>query len=103
MHKRAWLLLVCGSMIAFAAASAQVSPELQKLDISTGHWIYHGTTLKTRSGKPASWTWNEDCRWSPNHLYLECTFSNVWNGKPVESLVVDTYNTFDHTYGHDEF
>ncbi len=95
---------------AFALAVALISfpafsqtPEFHKLDISEGHWVFHGTTLKTRSGKPAPWTWNEDCRWSPNHLYLQCTFSNVWGGKPVESLVVDTYNTTDHRYWHYEF
>lgn len=91
------------ALISLPVCAQSTSPELQKLDISTGHWIFHGTTLKTRSGKPASWTWNEDCRWSPNHLYLQCTFSNVWAGKPVESLVVDTYNTTDHRYWHYEF
>ena len=104
MKLRLLFLLLCTAAIALGTANAQpVLPELQKLDVSVGRWIFHGTTLKTKSGKPASWTWNEDCRWSPNHLYLLCTFSNVWAGKPVESLVADTYNTRDHGYWHYEF
>ena len=87
---------------ARAAGNKPLSPELQKLDISVGRWVYHGKTLKTPSGKPGSWTWNEDCRWSPNQIYLECTFSNNWAGKGVESLVVDTYNSKDRTYWHYE-
>jgi hypothetical protein len=84
-------------------SSAQsLSPELKKLDVSVGRWVFHGKQLKTKSGKPSSFTWNEDCRWSPNNLYLECTFSNVWAGKPIESLVVDTYNTRDRSYWHYE-
>lgn len=99
-------LLMCVAMLvnasAIAAGKPPLSPELQKLDISVGRWVFHGKTLKTRSGKPGSWTWNEDCRWSPNQLYLECTFSNNWSGKQVESLVVDTYNSVDRSYWHYE-
>jgi len=108
MKRGLLLLLLCtaGLFIASRSASpagAQPSSELRALNVSLGHWVFHGTTLKTKSGKPGSWTWSEDCRWSPNQLYLECTFSNVWSGKPVESLVVDTYNTVDHSYWHYEF
>ena len=100
--------LICGAAFALAfapmlpAGGQSLSPELQKLDVSTGRWVFHGKTLKTASGKPGAWTWNEDCGWSPNHLYLECTFSNVWSGKAVESLVVDTYNSEDKSYWHYE-
>lgn len=87
---------------AQAASGTGASPELQKLDVSLGKWVFHGTT-KGRDGKTGSFTWNENCRWSPNHLFLECTFSNVWSGKPVESLVVDTYNSADKSYWHYEF
>jgi hypothetical protein len=104
--KRSLLLsLVFGATFAFApmpAGAQTLSPELQKLDVSVGRWVFHGKTLKTKAGKPGSFTWNEDCRWSSNHLYLECTFSNVWSGKAVESLVVDTYNTADRSYWHYE-
>lgn len=106
MRRGLSLLLVCGVVFALAglrAASQQtLSPELQKLDVSVGRWVFHGKTLKTESGKPGTFTWNEDCQWSPNHLYLQCTFSNVWSGKAIESLVVDTYNTADHSYWHYE-
>lgn len=99
------LLLVCSAALVIGPAPAgaqSLSPELKKLDISVGRWVFHGKELKTKSGKPASFTWNEDCRWSPNNLYLECSFSNVWAGKPIESLVVDTYNTRDRSYWHYE-
>jgi hypothetical protein len=100
------LSLVCFMVFAAAlclnAGDPPVSLELQKLDVSAGRWVFHGKELKTKSGQPGSFTWNEDCRWSPNHLYLECTFSNVWSGKSVESLVVDTYNSADHSYWHYE-
>lgn len=117
MKRVAFLALMCVSAIALgdallfapeakvnaqAASSAGASPELQKLDVSLGKWVFHGTT-KDRSGKTGTFTWNEDCRWSPNHLFLECTFSNVWSGRPVESLVVDTYNSADKSYWHYEF
>ena len=92
--------LVCAP--ALAAASHSPAPQLQKLDVSVGRWVYHGTTRKTRSGKPGTWTWNEDCRWSPDHVFLECSFTNDWSGKVVKSLVVDTYNSQDRTYWHYE-
>lgn len=97
------LLIVAG--LALFSAPPQTpsrSPELQALDVSVGRWIFHGTS-RSRSGQPGTWTWNEDCAWSPNQIYLECTFSNVWSGRAVESLVVDTYNSTDHNYWHYEF
>ena len=76
---------------------------LRRLDVATGRWIFHGRTLKTAFSKPGTWTWQADCRWSaPDRLFLECAFDNVWNGRPVRSLVVDTYNTHDHRYWHYE-
>jgi hypothetical protein len=76
---------------------------LRKLDVAQGRWTFHGRTLKTAFSKPGTWTWKADCRWSaPDRLFLECAFDNVWNGKPVRSLVVDTYNTHDHRYWHYE-
>ena len=105
-------IAVAGALLFSSAANVKAqgtatgygfaSAELQKLDVSLGKWIFHGTT-RDRSGKTGSFTWNENCAWSPNHLFLECTFSNVWSGKPVESLVVDTYNTADKSYWHYEF
>ncbi len=76
---------------------------LRKLDIAVGRWTFHGQTLKTAFSKAGAWIWQADCRWSaPDRLFLECAFDNVWNGKPVRSLVVDTYNTRDHRYWHYE-
>ena len=107
MTRGLWLSLICSAACAAvpapAAGAQSSSPELQKLDISVGRWVFHGESLNSRSGKPAPFTWNEDCAWSPNHLFLECTFSNNWNGRAVESLVVDTYNTVDKSYWHYEF
>lgn len=104
--KRLLFLLVfvaaLASAPAFAAGNRPLSPELQKLNISVGRWVYHGKTLKTPSGKPGTWTWNADCRWSPDMMFLECSFDNVWSGKAVKSLVVDTYNAKDRTYWHYE-
>ncbi|HKF50849.1 MAG TPA: hypothetical protein VKB26_00935 [Candidatus Acidoferrales bacterium] len=105
MKRTLLFALICSAGFTFfslRAIAQSASPETQKLDVSVGRWVFHGKTLKTKSGKPGSWTWNEDCRWSPNHLYLECTFSNVWSGKAVESLVVDSYNSADHSYWHYE-
>jgi hypothetical protein len=85
---------------ASAASSDFVPAELAQLAPSIGRWVFHGTSRE--HGKTVPFTWNENCRWSSNRLYLECTFSNVWGGKPVESLVVDTYNSEDHHFWHYE-
>lgn len=105
MHKR--IGIVAGMCLALAAAllaqsPATPSPELQKLEVSLGRWVFHGTAKNARTGKVTEWTWNEDCGWSPNHLFLQCAFDNVWAGRPVRSLVVDTYNSTDHAYWHFE-
>lgn len=105
MKRMMFLLLstaVLANSPAFAAGKKPLSPQLEKLNISVGRWVYHGMTLKTKSGKAGSWTWNADCRWSPKRVFLECSFNNDWSGKKVVSLVVDTYNTHDHSYWHYE-
>ncbi|MGA9855033.1 MAG: hypothetical protein WBR29_07145 [Gammaproteobacteria bacterium] len=85
-----------------AADIQPLSPELQKLNIFIGHWEFHGQTLDTTFGKPGTWTWKEDCRWSDDQNFLLCSFANVWSGKSINSLVVDTYNTKDNSYWHYE-
>ncbi len=104
--KRVIFLLICIAMLAISpalvAAPQPLSPELQKLDISIGRWIYHGKTMPSATNKGGSWTWNADCRWSGNMVFLECSFTNDWAGKIVKSLVVDTYNGEDQTYWHYE-
>lgn len=92
------LLLATSGLLLAQAPTA----ELQKLDVSVGRWTFHGTSHNPRTGKDGTWTWNEDCAWSPNHTFLECTFSNVWSGRPAESLVVDTYNVPDRSFWHYE-
>ncbi|MDE2070999.1 MAG: hypothetical protein KGJ04_07045 [Gammaproteobacteria bacterium] len=79
-----------------------MSPELQKLDVSAGYWVYHGQTLNTPFGKAGNWTWNEDCGWSANQVFMMCSFTNDWSGKIIKSLVVDTYNEKDKSYSHYE-
>jgi hypothetical protein len=106
MHRRLFFTLACCAALGAApllAAGAQApSAELQKLDISTGRWVFHGEAINATTGASTPFTWNEDCGWSPNHLFLECTFSNNWNGRAVESLVVDSYNSVDKSYWHYE-
>lgn len=101
------LLLVAASLSpagggALAATPQQVSPQLQKLDIAAGQWVFHGKSLATPHSKAGTWTWHEDCRWSPDRLYLLCTFDNTWSGQSVKSLVVDTWNSHDKSYWHYE-
>lgn len=104
-----WLLsLMFVALLLAALSGAAQTPapdpaaELQKLDVSTGRWIFHGQTMSARSGQPGTFTWNEDCAWSPNHMFLECTFDNDWAGRTAHSLVVDTYNSNDHNFWHYE-
>jgi hypothetical protein len=98
----AMLTMSCVARAAMAADGPPVSPELQKLDIFLGYWKFQGQTLDTAYGKAGAWTWNENCRWSDNQDFLLCSFANVWSGKSIHSLVVDTYNKKDHSYWHYE-
>lgn len=100
--KTPWMLALAAALALPLGAQRPLSPALQKLDISTGHWVFHGTSRNLRTGKTGNWTWNEHCRWSQNRQFLECSFSNVWSGRPIESLVVDTYNPKDNRYWHYE-
>ncbi len=95
------LILAVAPLPSFGQAGAS-SAARGKLAVSLGRWVFHGQQLHTRSGRPIPWTWKENCRWSSNQLYLECTFSNVWGGRKVESLVVDTWNEADHAFWHYE-
>ncbi|MGH9412864.1 MAG: hypothetical protein ACRD0Y_03900 [Terriglobales bacterium] len=96
------LLAAVLALPLLALAQRPLPPQLQKLDVSTGHWVFHGTSHSARTGKTGSWSWDEHCRWSQNREFLECSFSNIWSGKPVRSLVVDTYNPARHSYWHYE-
>ena len=96
------LTLMAAVCAAGPVLGQPLSNELQKLNISEGHWVYHGETLNTPFGKAGKWTWNEDCRWSENRVFMVCSFTNDWGGKIVKSLVVDTYNQKDKSYWHYE-
>lgn len=87
---------------ALAAERKAPSPEMQKLGVSVGRWVFHGETPKAGHGKAGQWTWKEDCRWSENREFLLCSFDNVWSGRSVKSLVVDTWNDRDHGFWHYE-
>lgn len=90
------------AVVAQAAGTHPRSPELKKLDIATGRWVFHGKSLTTPYSKAGEWTWHENCRWSSDRIYLVCTFDNTWSGQALKSLVVDTYNTHDKSYWHYE-
>lgn len=85
----------------FAADFPPLAPELEALDVQSGHWVYHGTTAF--GGKAGTFTWDEHCSWSSNKLFLMCSFDNDWSGDKVQSLVVDTWNGQDKAYWHYEF
>lgn len=91
----------------FPAAALAQTPStqesgLQQLDVSAGHWVYHGESLDGKGAHPSAWTWNEECRWSANHIFMLCSFSNTWGGKHVDSVVVDTYSRKDGAFWHYE-
>lgn len=98
-----WIAMIASLASGSALAGGRdLSPELQKLDVSVGRWVFHGQTLDARSGKKRSWIWNEDCRWSANRTFMLCSFNNDWAGTIVNSVVVDTYNRKDKSYWHYE-
>ena len=88
---------------AFAADFPALAPQLKALDVQSGHWIYHGTTSDSATGKTGTFTWDEHCSWSANKLFLMCSFDNDWSGEKVQSLVVDSWNDTDKAYWHYEF
>lgn len=96
------LTLMTAAGTAGPVLGQPLSNELQKLNISAGHWVYHGETLNTPFGKAGKWTWNEDCGWSENQVFMVCSFTNNRGGKIVKSLVADTYNEKDKSYWHYE-
>jgi len=88
---------------AYAGDFPPLAPQLKALDVQTGHWVYHGTTTDSATGKTGSFTWDEHCSWSSDTLFLMCSFDNDWSGEKVQSLVVDSWNDQDKTYWHYEF
>lgn len=99
-----WVLFISlmGNVPVLAADQSELNSKLQKLDISTGHWVYHGETMNTPSGKAGKWTWDEHCAWSQNREFMMCSFTNDWAGRTVKSLVVDTWSGKDKSFWHYE-
>ncbi|MDE2235757.1 MAG: hypothetical protein KGL13_07695 [Gammaproteobacteria bacterium] len=86
-----------------AAGFPPRAPELNALNVQSGHWIYHGTTTPRKAGaRPGTFTWDEHCSWSADQLFLMCSFDNDWSGHKIQSLVVDTWNSKDRSYWHYE-
>lgn len=102
------LLLVSTAVTAALAQSPPArspstqSAQLQKLDVSAGTWVYHGHFLGGPKAPPSPWSWHEDCRWSGNHVFMLCSFSNTWAGRHVDSEVVDTYDPKGDSFWHYE-
>lgn len=99
-----FLLLVasCITSVALAAGSPTEDTKLHQLDVSAGHWIYHGHFLANGGARASAWTWHEDCHWSANRVFMLCSFSNTWAGRHVDSEVVDTYDGPGNTFWHYE-
>jgi len=98
------ILLIAAALAAVPASAADfppLAPQLEALDVQSGHWVYHGTTAF--GGKPGTFTWDEHCSWSSDKLFLNCSFDNDWSGDKVQSEVVDTWNAKDRAYWHYEF
>ncbi|MGH6877826.1 MAG: hypothetical protein ACREHV_10685 [Rhizomicrobium sp.] len=92
------LLAACISSGALAAGSAG----LEQLAISEGNWVYHGQVFGGAGSRPTGFVWHADCRWSANRAFMMCSFSNIWGGRHINSLVVDTFNSHDHAFWHYE-
>lgn len=86
----------------FSAQAASLPPELQPLDKAVGTWVYHGENLRTAYTKAGKWTWNVQCGWSANHLYLLCSFIMDWPEGIDHSVSISTYNQHDKAYWHYE-
>lgn len=87
---------------AFGAGAVPMSPELQPLDEAVGTWVYHGENLQTAYTKAGKWTWDVQCGWSANHIYLICSFVMDWPEGTDHSVSISTYNRLDKAYWHYE-
>jgi hypothetical protein len=88
---------------AIAGDFPALAPQLKALDVQSGHWVYHGSTTDSATGKTGTFTWDEHCGWSADKLFLMCSFDNDWSGDKAQSLVVDSWNAKDQAYWHYEF
>jgi len=95
-------LALCPLAAAFAANAVPLSPELQRLDRAVGKWNYHGENQQTGYTKAGKWTWEQDCGWSANRIYLLCSFVMNWPEGTDHSVSISTYNSLDNAYWHYE-
>ena len=84
------------------AHTLKSSKGLAELAVSEGHWIYRGRFLQRVGFQKGNWIWDEKCRWAGNLAFMLCSFSNNWNGKRVNSIVVDTYDAQRRSFWHFE-
>jgi hypothetical protein len=90
------------SAAALAAEPASLAPELESLNIAVGQWGYQGENRQTAYTKAGKWSWDVDCGWSANRIYLVCSFAMDWPEGPDHSLSISTYNKLDKAYWHYE-
>jgi len=107
MNWKKWIaagvLSASTAAVSGVAADESILPsQLQALDITVGKWEYHGQSMATPDQKPGTWSWSEDCGWSPNRAFVACSFIMHWPDKIVKSLAVSTYNFADKSYWHYE-
>jgi hypothetical protein len=86
----------------FAADAVSMPPELQTLDKAVGKWVYHGENRQTAYTKAGKWTWDVQCGWSANRIYLVCSFVMNWPEGTDHSVSISTYNRVDKAYWHYE-
>ncbi|MBS0422376.1 MAG: hypothetical protein JSR66_32015 [Proteobacteria bacterium] len=84
------------------ADTPPASPELQRLDVAAGTWLYQGENLAVANQKGGKWTWREECGWSVTRAFMACSFTMNNPDKTVNSLAVSTYNFSDQSYWHYE-
>jgi hypothetical protein len=97
------LLIILASVAVVRAANAQPPPrELESLSIAAGTWLYHGVNNATADQKAGTWTWLENCGWSPNRAFMACSFTMNDPDGVHKSLAVNTYNDHDRSYWHYE-
>lgn len=108
MPRKAIAATLAATLILFTAnqtASAATQPSsaaLRRLNIAIGKWAYHGKNVQTPLTKAGNWTWDVDCRWTANGLFLVCSFTMNWPEGTDHSVSISTYNDLDKSYWHYE-
>ncbi|HEY1613041.1 MAG TPA: hypothetical protein VGF97_05015 [Rhizomicrobium sp.] len=95
-------LLFSLATVISSTALATGEAGLAQLATSEGTWVYHGRLLGDAKTPATDFVWHADCRWSANRAFMMCSFANIWGGKHINSLVVDTFNRHDKAFWHYE-